>query len=569
MKKMSGLLVLMSIMALTFIGCSDDDTTNTEKPLDRAEKLAGTFKGDAVYKGASTVSTKVDVKVTGVNELEITVKGYQFNATTISDLVISKVNVLEQDEKNVLLEGVSIATVGGKSANVALTGSALVGGENIKLNVSVDGYNSMEYSGSRYTNGTGTELMSPVVSGICVISSKYDAATGIITYTVPADARVEDLAACEATFTISDGAIWVLKTKANAEEHKLMLKDAETSIEVTAENGDKKTYVFKREAVNTEDATISLINTYVGKLIVTVGGSANPAIENQKVFVTRTSSNRVKLVVKDFMFGGANIGDIIIDNVALYKGTDEIVLSGADKVKIKLGAEATEVLAGVSGVYSISKNGITLKIDIAVNESLSVHVDYAGSIFTDPISTQPLYVSVSHPNIINQKFEADGNITFSVNAKYADADFANLKVIIKLPEGATYKPTSADKFDFTQTTQWYTVTSADGKITKNYSITRNPLTFVNQKTYDFTNWTVGTVDPPSTAYTTPDGWQTPNAAVALIKALSVGEFYPYDGEYPVFPIDEGKVGKAAKIITLDTKGGLVGGFINAPKITAG
>lgn len=480
MRRKLTLLSFAFMLSAFVVGCVQDDPKPQPEPeINYAEKLVGTFKGDATYGSeAVAVTAKSTIKATAMNIAEITVIDYQFNATTKSDLVISGVKVELADEKNLSLSGNAQATVGGQSVDVALTGSALVGGENVKFDISVAGFNGVKYSGSRYTNAVGAELMSPMVSGICVLSSTYDAAKGIITYTVPTHAREIDLAAIKATFTISDGASWVMKDDTKASEaHKIDLKKAETTIEVTAENGEKKSYTFKREAVNAEDVSLEFMESFVGNLdVVLVSGTPPTPVEGQKVFASHTAANMMKFTVNNFKFGEINLGNIVVDNVALYKGTSEVVLSGDGKVNIDLGAGTTEVVVKVGGKYVLADNKLTLNLEIAVDKDLTVTATYTGTPFSD---------------------------------------------------------------------------------------------------YNFSDWTTTTLEPDDdgnvvSPYSGPNGWQDPNMAVALIKTLTTGDLYPYDGVYPVSPIDAGKVGKAAKIVTLDTKGGpMMGGWIQAPKITSG
>lgn len=559
------------MLSATFVGCTKTDDDNSE--TNYATKLEGTFKGDAIYGDVATaVVTKSTIKATGMNVAEITVLDYQFNATTKSDLVISGVKVKSEDKKNLSLTGSATATVGGQSVDVELTGSAIAGGESVKYDISVSGsYNSVKYTGNRYINAEGAELTNPVVSGICVLSSEFNVADGVVTYTVPTHTREKDIEAIEATFNISDGATWAMvgEDVKSSEIHKLNPKKTETVIEVTAENGDKKTYSFIRETVTVEDMSVALVNTYSGDLDVIVAGSASPTAEDQKVSVVRTASNTVKLTLTDFTFMGMNIGTIIIDNVALYKGENGVNVVGDSKVTINLAGENLEVDVNVNGSYSLTEETLSLSIFIEVDPSLTVTATYTGTVFTDPTDTKPLFVSASHANILSQNFnEKTGELVVYVNSTSQDADYANLTVEIKLPEGATYKPSSGDNFDFTKKTQWYAVTAANGTTKKSYKVSRVPLDFMNDKVFSFTDWKLETQETPGASYSNPVGWQTPNYAVLMIKAFSGGAMYPMDGPYPVNPIEAGKVGKAAKMTTLDTKGGLLMGQIKTPKITA-
>lgn len=576
MKRKTLLLLFVSTLSAFVVGCSKRSKDPQPDLTNYADKIVGTFKGAAIYDGsAAEIITKTIVKATGDNVVEITILDYKVSETLKVDLLLGGVKVAKVDEKSLSLSAVSTTTVEGKTVDVNISGSALMSGESLKIDASISGYSGIKYSGNRYTNATGAELMTPVISGVCVISSQFDAEKGIITYKVPAHALDVDLESVEATFTISDGASWTSKegaqgvTKAS-ETQKLTLKKAETTIEVTAENGDKKSYTFKRESVVVEDVSVSLVNTYEGDISVVVGPGTPEKIEDQNVSVIRTGANSVQLTVKNLSFGGASLGDIVIKNVALYKGENEIAMSGLDKIKIKIGDNELEVDANLKGVYSITKKSITLNIDIVVDENLSVKVDFEGVPFIDPIATKPLFVSVSHPKILLQNFDDNGSLKFYVNSKYPDEDFADLEFEIKLPEGATYKVTSTPEFDFTQKTQWYTVTAADGATTKNYSIERVPLEFINTTKFDFTEWTKTENEAPNIDMFDPKGWQTPNIAVNMIKATTGGSMYPFDGAFPVNPIDGGKEGKAAEIVTLDTKGGeMWEGGPKVPKVTSG
>lgn len=162
-------------------------------------------------------------------------------------------------------------------------------------------------------------------------------------------------------------------------------------------------------------------------------------------------------------------------------------------------------------------------------------------------------------------------MTYSVDGVYPDADYADVTVEIKLPEGATYKPSAVGGiFDFTKKTQSFIVTAADGKTTKAYNIIRKPLDFVNQKTFNFSDWTLTSNDNPLLNFSDPNGWMTPNFAVNMIKAGSQGVLYPLAGQTPVSPVDGGKEGKGAVLMTLNTTGGtIMDGQVNVPKVTSG
>lgn len=565
----------MSFFTAVLVGCKD--TNEDEIIVDYAEKIVGTFRGESTYTlptGDFKVETKTYVNASGVNVVDVTIKDYHFSDVVIADLVVNGVKVSQEGAamkgaETLKLEGTSNVTVDGKSVQATLSGTAPVVGGSISLKVSVDGYSNSACTSSSYADKSDAAIIDPVVKGICVMKTTLDEATTTINYEVPTHAREIDMANCEAEFKVSEGAKWAPK-----EGDKLDFSKPETAVVVTSEDAKTvKTYTFKRVVVEVEDLSPSFVNTYSGKVSVIVDANPAEVSENQKVIINRMGKNMVKLNLKNFAFAGAVIGDILVDSVILYAGTPNNVVVANDKVSIKLGESALEVDVDVEGTFSTDKEEVSLKIGIAGVAGMTISASFEGAAFTDPTATKPIFATISHSKILCQNFdESTGNLEYYVDGLLAKDVFADVKEDIKLPKGSTMKPTSTEVFDFTQSTVWYTVTSADGSKKKNYSITRKKIDFMSKTTFDFTTWSAPqpeSVEPPLNQYSDPDGWQTPNNAVYMIKVFSAGELYPLDGAYPVVAIEEGKVGKAAQLTTLDTKGGLLMGVIDSPKVTSG
>lgn len=125
------------------------------------------------------------------------------------------------------------------------------------------------------------------------------------------------------------------------------IKAGETTIAVT--DNEKKSATLKVKVATLAEQVAA---TYNGDLTITLP-AGEPDV-SKKDIVLATSGEKIKLTLANFSFGGASVGDIVVDNIPVSKGENlavNLVETTAD-VKIKLGDVEIPVKVKVSGAVA-------------------------------------------------------------------------------------------------------------------------------------------------------------------------------------------------------------------------
>ena len=110
----------------------------------------------------------------------------------------------------------------------------------------------------------------------------------------------------------------------------------------------------KKDNGNDVDYAIQIAKSYPGTLIV--GGISTP----YTIDISRTGINLIKLELKNFSYIGMNLGDIVLDNIALTKnGNDSIRFSSENK----------SITVDVEGA-SVDLKGASLDDDLTITMSI-------------------------------------------------------------------------------------------------------------------------------------------------------------------------------------------------------
>lgn len=160
----------------------------------------------------------------------------------------------------------------------------------------------------------------------------------------------------------------------------------------------------------------------------------------------------------------------------------------------------------------------------------------------------------SNPTIIK-----DDEIIFSLKEEPEDYIFTPE---FSISDGATISPKSGEAQDFSKPIE-YTVTSEDGSLTSHYIVK-----FIVDNNVDYNFSFESTEEDPSNKFQTflsdaadsTISWDSGNQGFALTLALTGGAEGPES--YPTYQIDNGKEGKAARLITKST--GSLGATFGAP-----
>lgn len=275
----------------------------------------------------------------------------------------------------------------------------------------------------------------------------------------------------------------------------------------------------------------------------------------QKIYVTKTGENLVKLQLKNFEFREIPVGDIEVDQIAVSKVNETFTLKGEGNLKLIVGG----CNVTVDGSIDASGNCSVL-IRVKVTEEgdglnfvgLNVKVDFAGKKMEKDLSSEAL---ITEFNFNDEEiydvviYQENKLIVF-----YSPEGKENLKMTptITVSAGATISPASGTEQNFANDVI-YTVTSEDGINSVKYSVKRG-----NINRLDFEDWvtinsnTSGSDEhfqlPQGTWGSTNDGIMSANDMLgSALEGLGLSRF-----EYPVQPSGDAFEGEKSVLIkTID------------------
>lgn len=565
MKKISGYFTLLLASLVMFSACNDskkaDDT-------DYSELLVGVFKGEMSYVSGEKVQTKTYLqKGVANNQLDVTVVGYRISPTEVVDIVVKNATVTKISENTIAFEGANgsaIAKSGTKT--IAVKGSSDMKASAISVEVIIDGASAATMSGGvPYAEKGEAVMKSATVEGVCVVSSGLDVASSTFNYSVPSYAREADLKAIKLGVEVAEGATWSVKDNAAID----FTKDQFVIVVKSEDEKTSKEYIFKKSKIEVDDSAESLVSVYNGDMVVSLNGTAGAAVK-QAVTINKKSAdvkNMIELSIRNFAFSGMVIGDIVVNDVAIYKHGDILKLSGFAQVAFNIAGQNINADVYITGEYG--KDGVlSLSIDVQNVEGLVILVTYRGEKSGSISATEPLDIIVSGSDKVFAGKFSKGNYEYYARKSTPVTEFKDLNVEIVLPLGATMKFYDAGGADYTKSVVYFDVTPANGGNSKRYNISRESIESVNDTSFSFTEWKETAESEKASAFWDPIGWQTPNSGVQMIKSFG-DNLYPKEGEYATQKETSGKDGVGVKMVTLDTKGGMIFGMVESPKVTAG
>ena len=304
-----------------------------------------------------------------------------------------------------------------------------------------------------------------------------------------------------------------------------------------------------------------LNGVYKGALDIELGGTPIGNNIPQKVYITKTGDNMLKMELKNFSFTGLDLGDIVVEEIIVVKNGAENSFTGTQKLTLTgVGACDVTVIGDIKADV--------LDMDIAVKAGiLNVVVDFEGTRIAADQSSEALITAFTfdNPLVVQQPVIAGNKITFLLDTKVTDDEIKTLIPTITISEKATITPATGIATDFTNPVK-YTVTSEDGIYIKEYTVSIQGKAAI----YSFEEWE-GEGDGSNVNYKKPTGdiSGTSNPGVMLIGAIAPN-LYP-SGKPIVYEIP-GQVGTGAAIQTVNTVGApsmIPGVFPAIPKVTSG
>lgn len=303
---------------------------------------------------------------------------------------------------------------------------------------------------------------------------------------------------------------------------------------------------------------------YLGKLDVDAAGVIEINDIKQKVYISKTGENQIKMELRDFSFQSLNLGTIAVENIAVQKNANNYTFSGSQKITLLVGECAVTVNGTIAG------DKLTMNIAVVAGGTLNVTVDFAGTKLAADQSSEAAIQNFK-VKIGDEDIDAtiDGNnISFIIPDGIESFTFVPT---ITISEKATISPASGVEQDFS-TPVTYTVTSEDGIVTKVYTVSISG----KLKEFNFDEWEIvkSNTSGSSEQYDVPKGlYGTSNPGIMTINEM-FGSNLPELFSYTVSPV-EGNNGKAAKLQTVYTYmflngmdfNALLGGLV--PYVTAG
>lgn len=289
---------------------------------------------------------------------------------------------------------------------------------------------------------------------------------------------------------------------------------------------------------------------YKGTLAVTVAGAAAP-VTSQNITVSKASATAIDLTISNFSFSGMSLGDVVLKNCELQQDGDVYTCQREEELALPDPVGTCPVASNIT----IANGEVTVTLDItvpALNDQV-VKVVYEGTKLTGTEKTEAAILSFTFDTaneanacVIEQPvINDDKTITFRVNADAVEADPDMLKGLIPtitVSEGATLSPAGGVATDFSSNVT-YTVLSEDGKTTATYTV--NAPVQNNVMKFSLEDWTTDATNGYDIPETRLD---TSNEGAALAKLLGGVDRFPVSVE------NEGFVGKAAKLETLQNSG---------------
>lgn len=306
---------------------------------------------------------------------------------------------------------------------------------------------------------------------------------------------------------------------------------------------------------------------YLGTLDVNAGDLGEQNDIPQKIYISKTGENQLKMQLKKFSYPGiGELGDIELDGIKAVKAGNGCTFTGTGAVTLAPG----ECNLDVAGSINDGKLSMNIKVKVAI---FNIDVNFDGSKMAADKSSEADILTFTFNNdmVIGEPIIDGTDISFMISDDMTNEQLSTLAPTFTISQGAVVDKQSGTEQDFTQPVV-YTVTSEDGIVRKQYTV----AVVGKEKDINLDAWTTvkSETSGSTESYETPVGrFGTSNPGLMTINdMISSAGLSPL--EYPVKPI-EGKEGKAAQVKTIYTFISIGGMDFNAamagliPYVTSG
>lgn len=296
------------------------------------------------------------------------------------------------------------------------------------------------------------------------------------------------------------------------------------------------------------------------------------------------NETKFRVLIKNFNFGGANLGNIALDTIELKQRTTDIYAFKANDRKLKLGIinpdDKIEVTLNLNGVVTIpaepenlnfnldvvvpdlpapvkvSFNGITT-VESTTANIISVALEGSTEAIVDPLTTKNPYTFSVWSDTEANKLSFTPVFELSESASIASLTLktADGNTEYKSGEAIDFSKIKNSKNDYLEVV----IAAQDPNSTRTYKVVMNRLEALEQTKFTFNGQWNSNGQEGANFFEEPSGWSSSNTAAMFLNSLGM---YPANTPYPIT-----KEGAYAKVISVDTEGAFV--LTVVPAVTAG
>lgn len=112
---------------------------------------------------------------------------------------------------------------------------------------------------------------------------------------------------------------------------------------------------------------------YWGKLDVDAAGVIEVNDITQKVYISKTGENQIKMELRNFSFQTLNLGTIAVEQISVQKNGNSYTFAGSQNITLLVGECAVTVNGTIEG------DKLAMNIAVVAGGTLNVKVDFAGT----------------------------------------------------------------------------------------------------------------------------------------------------------------------------------------------
>ncbi|MGL5919597.1 MAG: PCMD domain-containing protein, partial [Bacteroidales bacterium] len=335
-------------------------------------------------------------------------------------------------------------------------------------------------------------------------------------------------------------------------------------------------------------STDSQIFIFIQQTLINDPLSGNKFETEQRIYFYKANgkdhATKFRMMIKNFDFGGINMGNISLDTIKLNQRSEEVYAYSANDRKLKLPiidpANPIEVTLNVSGsfVFENEPKDLSMTLDVVVPDlPAPVKVKFDGSVAVESTTANITSISLTgNQDVILDPLTTKNPYTFKVwndteasklvfTPVFELSEKASVKSIVAKSGSESKEYKASEAIDFSKMTNAASdyveiiIAAEDPNSTRTYKLKMDRLSALTETKFTFGGEWANNGQDGTNFFEEPAGWASSNTAAMFLNTLGL---YPAGTPYPITRQD-----KYAKVISVDTKGAFM--FTVVPAVTAG